>query len=253
MKPAVHPGGGLAFGGAADLSSAPMPTPPPRFVAPPDSLLDRLALSPALRALARQSMLRSYRKGVLLIQEGDVGDTIYLLLSGRVRLYASAQAQSGGGSTERQITFGLHGPGELVGEMSLDGGPRAASAITTEATCAGVLTRDLLIEQMERHPALALELLTQVIGRARSAIRDARNMALLDSYGRLSMLLDELAAPGADGIRPIDARLTHSEIASRIGCSREMVSRLLKDLERGGYIDQMDQRLTLRRPLPLRW
>ena len=225
---------------------------PPRPAAPPDSLLDSLALSPALKALARQSVLRRYRKGVLLIQEGDVGDTIYLLLSGRVRVYSSGQSP-GSGSHERQITFGLHGPGEMVGEMSLDGGPRATSVITTEATSAGVFTRSLLLEHMRLHPELALELLMRVIARARSATRDARNMALLDSYGRLSMLLDELAEPTADGTRPIDARLTHSEIASRIGCSREMVSRLLKDLERGGYIDQAGQRLTLRRPLPLRW
>ena len=229
-----------------------MPTLPPRPPGPPDSLIDSLALSPALKALARQSVLRRYRKGVLLIQEGDVGDTIYLLLSGRVRVYASEQSPGGSG-TERQITFGLHGPGEMVGEMSLDGGPRATSVITTEATSAGVFTRSLLLEQMAQQPALAQELLTRVIGRARSALRDARNMALLDSYGRLSMLLDELAEPPADGIRPIDGRLTHSEIASRIGCSRQMVSRLLKDLERGGYIDQVGQRLTLLRPLPLRW
>ncbi|MDQ5896988.1 MAG: family transcriptional regulator, cyclic receptor protein [Pseudomonadota bacterium] len=219
---------------------------PARPHAPPEDLIDALALSPDMAALARQSGLRRFRKGVLLIQEGDVSDTVYLLLSGQVKVYAAA-------ANGREITFGLHGPGALVGEMSLDGGPRSASAVTTEPTLAGVVTRAMLLEHMRLHPEFALEMLMTVIARARSATRDARDLALVDSYGRLSRLFETMARPADNGQCCIEGRLTHSEIASRIGCSREMVSRLLKDLERGGYIAQGPQQLTLLRPLPARW
>jgi len=219
---------------------------PVRPHAPPEDLIDALALSPAMAALARQSGLRRFRKGVLLIQEGDVSDTVYLLLSGQVKIYAAAD-------NGREITFGLHGPGALVGEMSLDGGPRSASAVTTAPTQAGVVTRAMLLEHMRLHPEFALEMLTTVIGRARSATRHARDLALVDSYGRLAQLLEALARPADNGHACIEGRLTHAEIASRIGCSREMVSRLLKDLERGGYIAQGPQQMALLRPLPARW
>ncbi|MFX8156667.1 cyclic nucleotide-binding domain-containing protein, partial [Acinetobacter baumannii] len=85
-----------------------------------------LALPPALRLLAARGMARSWRKGVVLIDEGSVGDNLYLILSGSLRAY-SCDARG------REITYGVYGPGEYVGEMSLDGGPRSASVITEEA------------------------------------------------------------------------------------------------------------------------
>ena len=104
-----------------------MPPPPRRPLSSTEIALDTLNLSPALLALAERAAPRRYRKGVLLIQEGEIGDTLYIVLSGRVKVFSL-------GSNDREITFGLYGPGEFVGEMSLDGGPRAASVITTEAT-----------------------------------------------------------------------------------------------------------------------
>jgi CRP/FNR family cyclic AMP-dependent transcriptional regulator len=214
--------------------------------APADLALDTLNLSPALLALAERASPRRYRKGVLLIQEGEIGDTLYIVLSGRVKVFSL-------GTNDREITFGLYGPGEFVGEMSLDGGPRAASVITTEPTSCAVITRATLLEHIAQYPEFALELLAKVIRRARMATRDARNMALVDSYGRLAVLLDEMTTPQPDGSRCLTDRLTHADIASRIGCSREMVSRLLKDLERGGYIETRAGSLHLLKPLPPRW
>ena len=223
-----------------------MPPPPRRPLSSTEIALDTLNLSPALLALAERAAPRRYRKGVLLIQEGEIGDTLYIVLSGRVKVFSL-------GSNDREITFGLYGPGEFVGEMSLDGGPRAASVITTEATSCAVITRTTLLEHIAQYPEFALELLAKVIRRARLATRDARNMALVDSYGPLSVLLDEMTVPQPDGTRAVTARLTHSEIASRIGCSREMVSRLLKDLERGGYVEMRAGNLHLLKTLPPRW
>lgn len=208
--------------------------------------MDELRLSPALNALARRAVPRRYRKGVILIQEGEFGDTLYIVLSGRIKVFSL-------GPNDREITFGLYGSGEFVGEMSLDGGPRAASVVTMEPTTCVVITRPTLLEHIAQYPEFAFELLAKVITRARMATRDARNMALMDSYGRLVALLDDLAVPQDDGTRRLISRLTHAEIASRIGCSREMVSRLLKDLERGGYTATAGRSLHLLKPLPNRW
>jgi CRP/FNR family transcriptional regulator, cyclic AMP receptor protein len=211
-----------------------------------DPPLDTLNLSPALAALVRRAVPRRYRKGVILIQEGEFGDTLYVVLSGRVKVFSL-------GPNDREITFGLYGVGEFVGEMSLDGGPRAASVVTVEPTTCVVISRPTLLEHIAQHPEFAFELLSKVIARARTATRDARNMALMDSYGRLVALIETLAVEQADGTRSIAHRVTHAEIASRIGCSREMVSRLLKDLERGGYTATIGRGLHILKPLPTRW
>ena len=202
--------------------------------------------SPGLQALAERGELRHYRRNTLIIQEGDVGDTLFIILAGRLKAFSL-------GAKDREITFGIYGPGEYVGEMSLDGGPRSASVITLEPTVCTVVTRHTIKQHIAQHPDFALELLAKVIRRARLATRDARNMALLDAYGRLVRLLDELAVPQEDGTRVIRERLTHAEIASRVGCSREMVSRLMKDLERGGYLASNGSSMRLKSHLPSNW
>ena len=99
----------------------------------------------------------------------------------------------------REIVYGVYGPGEYLGEMSLDGGPRSASVVALEPTVCAVITRHTLHEHIAAHPAFAFELLARVIRRARLATQSARNMALLDVYGRVARLLEGLAAPQADG------------------------------------------------------
>lgn len=78
-------------------------------------------------------------------------------------------------------------------------------------------------------------------------------MALLDVYGRLVNVLEKHDGAGAaaDGITL--ESITHQEIASRVGASREMISRLLKDLEKGGYLEMGTRRITLLKKLPTRW
>lgn len=202
-----------------------------------------------LRALAARGVRHRYARGRLLIEEGDAGGALYIVLAGRLRVFA-ASAESG-----REITFGTYGPGEYVGEMSLDGGPRSASVETLEATECVLVARPTLEAFIAERPAFAFELLAKVIRRARAATLSARQMALNDVYGRLRALLESLAQPQPDGTRRIAERLTHREIANRIGCSREMVSRLMKDLESGGYFCPSTGRasMVLARLLPQRW
>jgi CRP/FNR family cyclic AMP-dependent transcriptional regulator len=200
---------------------------------------------PGLRELAAHGAVRSYRKDVVIIQEGDLGDSLYLILAGRVKVFASSE-------DAREVVLDTHAAGEYVGEWSLDGGPRSASVITLEPTVCSVITRATLQEHIARRPEFAFDLLAKVISRARRATQNVKSLALLGVYGRLARLLDELAVV-EDGERVVPERLTHQEIAERIGSSREMVSRLLTDLTKGGYVAIVDKRFVLRKPLPAAW
>lgn len=194
-------------------------------------------LPPALGALAARGVVRSYRRGTVLIEEGTQGDSLYLVLSGRLRAY-------GCDARGREITYSVYGVGDYVGEMSLDGGPRAASVITEETSRCVLLTRESILAHIAAHPEFALELLSKVIRLARAATLSAKQMALHDVYGRLKALLE--SGP--------QERLTHQAMAQRLGCSREMVSKLMKDLELGGYLVRSSAgRYELRKALPARW
>ncbi|HEY4067448.1 MAG TPA: Crp/Fnr family transcriptional regulator [Burkholderiaceae bacterium] len=203
-------------------------------------------MTPSLRALAERGVAKSFRKGQRLIDEGDTDDALYIITKGRVRVFGSSAAG-------REITYGTYDAGEYIGEMSLDGGPRSASVeALVPVTCVQV-TRQTLLRHIAQHPEFALELLTKVIRRARSTTLSAKQLALNDAYGRLVLLLNSLAEPPQpDGARLITERLTHQGMANRLGCSREMVSRLMKDLEVGGYV-RTDGGITLTGPLPTRW
>ncbi len=203
--------------------------------------------SAALIELAERGTLHSYRKGRLLIEEGDMGDTLHIIVSGRLRVYSTDPASG------REITYGSYGPGEYVGEMSLDGGRRSANAETMENSSCVTVTRSTVERFIAERPEFAFELLAKVIGRARAATLSARQMALNDVYGRLRLLLISLAEPAADGTLAIEQRMTHQEMSQHLGCSREMVSRLMKDLHRGGVVDRSLCPLRIARPLPARW
>lgn len=202
--------------------------------------------SAGLRALVERGSLRRYAKGTVLIHEGERSDTLFIVISGRVQSYSSDDAG-------REIIYGVYGPGEYLGEMSLDGGPRSASVMTLEASVCAVITRQTLHEHIAACPEFAFELLGRVIRRARLATQSTRRMALLDVYGRLVSLLDDLATLDADGRRVVRPRPTHADTAARIGCSREMVSRLLKDLTQGGYVAAEGSAWVLLQRLPARW
>lgn len=200
-----------------------------------------------LRELAERGVVKRYRKGTLIIDEGSSGDTLYILLKGSVKAFSSHVS-------EREITFSIDKAGDYFGEMSLDGGVRSASVIALEPTICAVVTAHTVWQFVETSPAFARELIKKLISRARWVTQRARDLALLDVYGRVTRLLDELATiAGENGARKIPERLTHLAIAGRVGASREMVSRLLKDLERGGFIQVEHGCLTLQKRLPARW
>jgi CRP/FNR family transcriptional regulator, cyclic AMP receptor protein len=204
------------------------------------------ALPALLRELARRSEPHRYRKNTVLIHEGDRGDTLFIVLKGRVKAFSVDERG-------REIVYGVYGPGEFLGEMSLDGGPRSASVITLETAVCSVIARQTLLTHIGEHPEFAFELIARVIHRARTATQSARGMALLDVYGRLVRQLDELAVEQDDGSRLITEKLTQSELASRVGCSREMISHLMRDLKLGEYLRLEGSAIRLLRPLPQQW
>ncbi|MDO8906641.1 Crp/Fnr family transcriptional regulator [Hydrogenophaga sp.] len=200
-----------------------------------------------IQALARLGVQRRYRRGALLIQEGETGDTLYIVQQGRLRAFLA----DGNG---KELTLGSYGPMEYVGEMSLDGGPRSANVEASENCTCSVVSRDVLLSYIASEPEFALELMARLIRRARLATESARSVALIDVYGRLVRLLNQMARePDAKGERMLRERLTHQAMAQHLACSREMVSRLLRDLETGGYIAVRERWIWLLKTLPARW
>jgi CRP/FNR family cyclic AMP-dependent transcriptional regulator len=208
-----------------------------------DRLFD--GLSPPVRALALRGTVRSYPKNTVLVNEGEAGDATYVLLEGKVKVYAND-------AHGHEIIYDIVEPGDYFAEMSLDGGPRTASAMTLEASVCAVVDAAAMRMHLD-HPPYATEFLAHVTRRARAATLTARELALKDVYGRVVSTLESQQGPASAGTPITLSPITHQTIASRVGASREMVSRLLKDLERGGYVTLGVRQITLMRKLPARW
>jgi CRP/FNR family cyclic AMP-dependent transcriptional regulator len=136
--------------------------------------------------------------------------------------------------------------------MALDGRPRSASVMTLEATTCAMVTRDALKDALVANPDLAMALIEKLIDRARIATDTVKNLALMDVYGRVARLLLSLARE-RDGKMVVPERLTQQDIADRVGASRDMISRIFKDLTTGGYVTVVDRQITLNRRPPPRW
>jgi CRP/FNR family cyclic AMP-dependent transcriptional regulator len=202
---------------------------------------------PVARELAAGGEIRSFAKDSLIIRENDPGDALFVILAGRVKVFV-ADAQG------REMILAHYGPGDYVGEMALDGQPRSASVCALEPTVCAVVARDDLRTAIRGDPDIAMRMLATLIGRARSATGNLKNLALMDVYGRVArLLLEQDYEPGADGLQWSRERLTHQEIANRVGASRDMISRIFKDLRAGGYIAVRDKRIAILRRPPARW
>jgi CRP/FNR family transcriptional regulator, cyclic AMP receptor protein len=216
----------------------------PKSNSSPDDLLAPLA-EKTLRAIAEGGVVRKFPKSTILINEGDTSESLYIVLSGRVKVYASNAAG-------REIVLSFLGPGEYVGEMSLDGGPRSASVMTVEPTTCAILTRSKFRDSMLEHPEFAMHLIGKLIQRVRMTTENVKSLALSDVYGRLVRLITTLAVE-RDGAMVVPEKLTQQDIAERVGASRDMISRLLKDLGGGGYLAIQDRTITVLKKPPAGW
>jgi len=181
-----------------------------------------------LMALASNGEERTVPRGTNVVSEGENTDALYVILDGRVKVFV---ADPDG----REVPLGHMSSGEYFGEMVLDGGPRAATIQTLEETRFAIVSRRVFEDYMRANPAFAERLIKHLIARVRKLNMNVKSLAHLDIYGRVARLLIESAAESGDGL-VMHEHLTHLEIARRVGATREMVARILKDLEAGGYI-----------------
>ena len=198
-----------------------------------------------LAALSGHGVTRTYPKGAVVVTEGDTTDTLFVILEGRVKVYATDDQG-------REILFLTQGPGEYFGELVLDEGPRSASVMTLEKARLLMVPKKELQEFVATHPAFALNIMKKLITRVRTLTASVKSLALMDVYGRVARLLLELARE-TDGKMAITERLTHQDLANRVGASREMVGRILKDLSEGGYIATEQSRIVINRRPPEHW
>jgi CRP/FNR family transcriptional regulator, cyclic AMP receptor protein len=198
-----------------------------------------------LREIAATGGVKRYPANAVLINEGDVADTLFIILAGRVKVYA-------GNAAGKEVILNELGPGEYVGEVPLDGGVRSASVMTLEPTTCALVTGANLREFVAKHPDFALHLIRNLILRLRTLTDSVKSLALDDVYGRVVGLLQKLAvAEGAH--RAVPQRLTQQEIADRVGASREMVSRIFKELTIGGYLSVTAGRIVILKTPPAAW
>ena len=200
---------------------------------------------PLMEAIAKGATVRAFPKNAIVVNEGDETDSLYVLLAGRARVYVS-NAQG------REVQLNIIGPGEYFGEITLDGGPRSASVQALDDCRCAVAKRSELLALVEKEPRFALHMVRKLASRVRDLTENVRSLALLDVYGRVARLLLDLAE-SRDGRLVIDEPLTHRDIATRVGASREMISRIFSDLSAGGYVAKEDGKLVIVRKPPPRW
>ena len=207
----------------------------------PDDLLDVIDL----RDSAQHAAPRTFPKNTVVVTEGDRTDSLYIIVSGRVRIYVIDEKG-------KEIVLNESGPGEYFGEMVLDEGPRSASVMTLESTEFLVVPKEDFREFVAKSPEFALHLILKLIKRVRTLTNDVKSLALVDVYGRVARMLLDLAVDRG-GVLVVEKKPTQQDIADRVGASLEMIDRILGDLTAGGYIEAGSDRITIAKTLPRTW
>jgi CRP/FNR family cyclic AMP-dependent transcriptional regulator len=134
----------------------------------------------------------------------------------------------------------------------IDSGPRPASVMTQEKTAFSIISKADFEEFLRQQPAAKAKIMRGLVKRLRVLTDNVRRLALMDVYGRVARLLFKLSQPEGE-VRVVKEALTRQDIADRVGASRERVSRILKNLREGGYIEVHDRHITLLERLPHGW
>jgi CRP/FNR family cyclic AMP-dependent transcriptional regulator len=199
-----------------------------------------------LKVLEGHASIRTYPRNTLIITEGDEASTLYVILSGQVKVFLSNEEG-------KEIVVNIQGAGEHFGELALiDSAPRSASVITTQKSRLAAISKPDFRKILADHPDIALSLIRDLTGRVRVLSTNVKNLALLDVYGRVAKTLLSLAREH-DGKLIVEERLTQQDIANRVGASREMVARIMKDLVIGNYISINRRRIQINEKLPERY
>jgi CRP/FNR family cyclic AMP-dependent transcriptional regulator len=197
-----------------------------------------------LAELEKSSVLRKYPKNTVLVTEGDESTHLYIIRKGTVSAFLNNE-------DGRQVNLNYMHEGEYFGELSLlDGKPRSASVITVTDCEIILVSRTSVHELLHKHADFAMLLLTELTRRVRELTDSVKDMALLDVYGRDSSALEKLCD---ENKRIHNPKVTHQDIANMVGSSREMVSRIMKQLLIGDYIEQCPGYIEIKQPLPRYW
>jgi CRP/FNR family cyclic AMP-dependent transcriptional regulator len=194
-----------------------------------------------VRAVAAE---KSYQKNAVVLTEGEMGDSLYMIQSGKVKVFI-------GDEDGREIILKILSAGDFFGEMSMiDKQPRSASVTTIEASTFLVLTHAMFEKCVEQAPKIGNMVMRMLAQRVREADRKIGTLALMDVYGRVASTLLELSVY-SDGKLMVGEKLSQQDLANMVGASREMVNRILKDLSDRGFISIESKSITIiNRELP---
>ncbi|MEC8990417.1 MAG: Crp/Fnr family transcriptional regulator [Candidatus Latescibacterota bacterium] len=195
-----------------------------------------------LDAIALVTITRRFDKHQVIILAEEEGDALFIISSGQVKV--SIVSEDG-----REVILSLLGTGSVFGELSLlDGKPRSANVVATENTDLYMLRRSDFLQLVYKVPQIAVGLLAELAARLRKTDRKIGGLALLDVTSRILETLLQLAdehGTETDGGVLLKSRPTHQQIANMSGTTRETVSRVLKRLEKQGYISTEGRTITI--------
>jgi CRP/FNR family transcriptional regulator, cyclic AMP receptor protein len=173
---------------------------------------------------------KSFPRSTTIIAAGDMTDSLYVIISGRLKVMMS---DDDGG----EVILAILGPNEFFGEMGLlDDHPRSASVVAIEPCELLSLSKQSFKKCMAENFEMTMTVMRGIVKRLREADKKIGSLALMDVYGRVARLLMEMSET-IDGQKVVTKKLAKQDIAKMIGASREMVSRVMKDLQTGGFIE----------------
>ena len=192
-----------------------------------------------LSLLVKTVVRKSYARGVTVIAAGDPTDSLYIVISGRLKVLM-------GDAQGREVILSILGASEFFGEMGLlDDSPRSATVVTLEPSELLSISKADFKRSLAENFELSLILMRGLVKRLREADQKIGSLALMDVYGRVARLLLEMAED-VNGEKIVVNKVSKQDIAKMIGASREMVSRVMKDLQIGGYIEVRGRSIVLR-------
>jgi CRP/FNR family transcriptional regulator, cyclic AMP receptor protein len=181
------------------------------------------------QAIASRVVKRRFRRGELVVEQGRDSNALFILLNGRARVLTSD-------SRGREVILAVLEAGDYVGEMSLvDSEPHSATVRCEIQTDILILGRDEFAHCLPDNSTLSYTILRGLVRRLRHADRQIESLALLDVYGRVARTLLEMAED-VNGVKMIRNKVSRQDMAKVVGASREMVSRVMKELEERGIV-----------------
>ena len=200
-----------------------------------------------LEALTANSVVRSFPKNTVVIHENDPADSLFVIESGKVKVYCSDK-------NGKEFIMNTQGEGDYFGELALlDDSVRSASVRTVEQSTFCIIYKESINKLLDAHPNITRKLIYNLASRVRKLTSDVKSLALQDVYGRVAKVLAGLAEDRDDGTQIIPEKLTQQDIADRVGASREMVARILKDLTIGKYIHFEGRQIIITAKLPAKY